>query len=126
VGAAIGSAGWVRNSSLDIAVDSYGLHGIETGGMSDTSITGSVRGGEGPGPVAVLATGRGHRQENVHYSVAVPRSNPAGRGYLNDPASPAQFVNCSVAYSNTWGYPSAKEAISGFESGVKITAGNPP
>ncbi len=126
VGAQIGPAGWVRNSSLDITVDSYGTNGIEAGGLTDTSVTGSVRGGEGPGPVAVLATGSGHRQENVHYSVAVPRSNPAGRGYLNDPASPAQFVNCSVAYSNAWGYPSAREAILGFGSGAKIASGNPP
>jgi len=126
VGAAIGLGGWVRNSSLDITVDSYGTNGILAGGLTDTSVTGSVRDGEGPGPVAVLATGRAHRQENVRYSVAVPRSNPAGRGYLNDPASPAQFVNCSVAYSNSWGYPSAREAISGFGPSVKITGENPP
>jgi len=125
VGAAIGSSGWVRNSSLDITVDSYGSHGIETGGVTDTSVTGSVKGGEGPGAVAVFATGRGHRQENVRYSVAVPRSNPGGRGYVNDPANPVQFTNCSVAYSNSWGYPSAKEAI-GFGPGVQIVNGSPP
>jgi len=126
VGAEIGIGGWVRNSNLDVTIESYGSTGIETGGLTDTSVTGSVGGGQGSRPVAVLATGSGVRQENVHYSVAVPRANPAGRGYVNDPASPVQFTNCSVAYSNSWGYPSAKEAVSGFASGVKITAGNAP
>ncbi len=125
VGAQIGLSGAVRNSSLDITVDSYGTSGIQTGDLSNTSVTGSVRGGEGPGAVAVLATGRGRRQENVRYSVAVPRSNPGERGYVNDPASPVEFANCSVAYSNSWGYPSAREAI-GFGPGVQITNGNPP
>jgi hypothetical protein len=125
LGAQIGLTGWVRNSNLDLTVDSYGTNGIQTGQLSDTNVTGSVKGGEGPGAVAVLATGRGHRQENVRYSVAVPRSNPAGRGYVNDPANPVQFANCSVAYSNAWGYPSAREAI-GFGAGVQITNGSSP
>jgi len=125
VGAAVGPVGWVRNSNLDITVDSYGTYGITTGGVTDTTITGSVKGGEGPGAVAVLATGRGHRQENVRYSVAVPRANAGGRGYVNDPASPVQFVNSSVAYSNSWGYPSAKEAV-GFGPGVQVINGNLP
>ena len=126
IGAEIGFGGWVRNSNLDITVDSYGSNGIETGALSDTSITGSVKGGEGSKPVAVLATGSGRRQENVHYSVAVPRANPAARGYVNDAAKPVQFANSSVAYSNSWGYPSAKEAILGFGPGVKVTSGNSP
>jgi len=126
VGAAIGPSGWVRNSSLDLTVDSFGSDGIETGGLTDTSITGSVRGGEGPGPVAVLATGRGRRQKNVRYSVAVPRSNPAERGYVNDPAHPVQFNGCSVAYSNAWGYAGPQQAIAGFGPGVQITGGNRP
>lgn len=122
VGAQIGPAGWVRNSNLDITVDSYGTNGIQTGNLTDTSVTGSVKGGEGPGAVAVLATGRGHRQENVRYSVAV---HPGERGYVNDPASPVEFANCTVAYSGSWGYPSAREAI-GFGPGVQVTNGNPP
>ena len=128
LGATVGLKGWVRNSNFDITVDSYGSNGIETGGLSNTSITGSVKGGEGHGPVAVLATGHGRavRQENVRYSVAVPRTNPAGRGYLNDPASPVQFSGCSVAYSDSWGYHGATQAILGFGRGAKIVSGNPP
>jgi hypothetical protein len=127
VGATIGPSGWVRNSSFDIAVDSYGSNGFRTGGLTDTNVTGSARGGEGRGPVAVLATGHGRavRQENVRYSVAVPRTNPAGHGYLNDPAGPVQFSGCSVAYSDAWGYHGAKEAILGFGPGVKMTGGSP-
>ena len=128
LGATIGLKGWVRNSSLDIAVASYGTNGIETGGLTDTSVTGSATGGEGGAPVAVLATGRGRtvRQENVRYSFSVPRTNPAGRGYLNDPAGPVQFAGCSVAYSDSWGYHGAEQAIVGFGPGVKVTSGNPP
>jgi len=128
LGATIGLKGWVRNSDLNITVDSYGSNGIETGGLSNTGVAGSAKGGEGRGPVAVLATGHGRavRQENVRYSVTVPRTNSAGRGYLNDPASPVQFSGCSVAYSDSWGYHGATQAILGFGPGVKITGGSPP
>lgn len=127
-GVVLGAKGWVRNSKFDIQVASYGSQGIMASGLSNTSVSGTVEDGEGASPVAMLATshGRDIQQENVHYSLTIPRASAMQRGYVNDPTNPVRFAKCSVSYSDRWGYPDPASAISGFGTGVTVVKEGTP
>jgi hypothetical protein len=121
-GASIGPKGWVRNSKIDLQVDSYASYGIVTEGLTGSTISGSVKGGQGSSPVAVFATSRGRsvQQQDVHYTLEVPRTAPGQRAYVNDPANPVRLDASSIRYSGQWGYGDAAEAISGFAPGAAV------
>jgi hypothetical protein len=121
-GASLGPKGWVRNSRIDLQVESFASYGVVVGGVSNTAISGTVSGGQGSAPVAVFATsgGRSVQQQGVQYTLEIPRRAPGQRGYVNDPANPVRLEASSIRFSGQWGYRDSNEAISGFAPGVTV------
>jgi hypothetical protein len=122
VGARLGPKGWVRNSRIELQVESYASYGIIAEGLSSSTVSGSVKGGQGSSPIATFMTGRGRsvQQQDVHYTLDIPKGAPGQRGYVNDPANPVRMDGSSIHYSGQWGYRDSTEAISGFASGVAV------
>jgi hypothetical protein len=122
IAATIGLVGWVRDSSFDFKIGSFGHYGVVAGALTNSVVSGVANGPSGPSSSGVLVSNRGRnvRQEKVRYALAVPHPTPGARAYVNDPAHPMQFDGCTIEYSPSWGFPAAEKAISGFGAGVTI------